>query len=110
MGTFRRVRVQVEFILTYSYDFLPFSLPLGPDLHLLGSLRPALLLGSVTEGRALVTGLGFWWEHCGTKWAYDAIREAEELLFLLLSLLKMSLDQSLQFRQVLLHALAVNVL
>lgn len=43
-------------------------------------------------------------------WAYDSICEAEELLFLLLSLLKMSLDQSLEFRQVLLHALAVNVL
>lgn len=42
--------------------------------------------------------------------AYDSIREAEELLLLLLSLLKMSLDQGLEFRQVLLHALAVNVL
>lgn len=43
-------------------------------------------------------------------WAYDSIREAEQLLFLLLPLLEMSLDQSLEFRQVLLHALAVNVL
>lgn len=42
--------------------------------------------------------------------AYDSICEAEELLLLLLPLLKMSLDQSLEFRQVLLHALAVNVL
>lgn len=44
---------------------------------------------------------------CG---AYDSICEAEQLLFLLLSLLKMGLDQSLEFRQVLLHALAMNVL
>lgn len=41
---------------------------------------------------------------------YNSICEAEQLLFLFLSLLKMSLDQSLEFRQVLLHALAVNVL
>lgn len=42
--------------------------------------------------------------------AYDSICEAEELLLLLLPLLKVILDQSLEFRQVLLHALAVNVL
>lgn len=52
--------------------------------------------------------------HFSAQWrkmrAYDSICEAEELLFLLLPLLKMSLDQSLEFRQVLLHALAVNVL
>lgn len=33
---------------THGYDFLPFSLPLSPDLHLLGSLRSALLLQPVT--------------------------------------------------------------
>lgn len=34
---------------THSCDFLPFSLPLSPDLHLLSSLRPALILRLVTD-------------------------------------------------------------
>lgn len=41
---------------------------------------------------------------------HDAVSEAEELLFLLLAVLKVILDQCLELRQVFLHALAVDVL
>lgn len=43
-------------------------------------------------------------------WSYNPVGEADKLLFLLLSLLKMSLNESLQLRQVLFHALSMNVL
>lgn len=42
--------------------------------------------------------------------AHDAICEREELLFLLFALVKVSIDQRLQLRQVLLHSLSMDVL
>lgn len=41
---------------------------------------------------------------------YNPVLEGDELLFLLLPALKVGFDEGLQFIQVLLHALAVDVL
>lgn len=46
----------------------------------------------------------------GALQTYNPVLEGDELLFLLLPALKVGFDEGLQFIQVLLHALAVDVL
>lgn len=48
--------------------------------------------------------------HAAQKDSHDSIDEGDELLFLLLPLDEVSFDQRLQLRQILLHALPVDVL
>lgn len=95
---------------------LPLPLPLATDPVLLCPLGTTLLLQSTPVWQSRVNPSAR--QHAGRELlqrpqrncSHNPLLEADELLLLLLPALKVNLDQSLQFHQVLLHPLPVDVL
>lgn len=83
-------------------------------LHLFGvkSIKTQYLPAKWEKNKSAESSKHIWGDvfHAAQKDSHDSIDEGDELLFLLLPLDEVSFDQRLQLRQILLHALPVDVL